>query len=60
MRNWRLAIKDGADSLLVDNMTPAEVKKAVKLVRARGLSMPIEASGGIQLGNIRKYALAGR
>src|SRR5450631_2478120 len=54
-----LAIKGGADSLLVDNMTPAEVKKAVKLVRARGLTTPIEASGGIHLGNIRKYALAG-
>ena len=54
-----MAIKDGADSLLVDNMTPAEVKKAVKLVRARGLNTPIEASGGIHLGNIRKYALAG-
>ncbi len=55
-----MAITDGADSLLVDNMTPEEVKKAVKLVRARGLNIPIEASGGIHLGNIRKYALAGR
>jgi nicotinate-nucleotide pyrophosphorylase (carboxylating) len=54
-----LAIAGGADSLLVDNMTPAEVKKAVKIVRARGLKIPIEASGGIHLENIRKYALAG-
>ncbi|HVJ08288.1 MAG TPA: carboxylating nicotinate-nucleotide diphosphorylase [Acidisarcina sp.] len=54
-----LAIKCGADSLLVDNMTPAQVKKAVKMVRSQGLTIPIEASGGIQLENIRKYALAG-
>jgi nicotinate-nucleotide pyrophosphorylase (carboxylating) len=40
-------------------MTPAEVKKAVDAVRERGLTIPIEASGGITLENIRKYALAG-
>ena len=41
-------------------MSPAETKKAVGIVRARGLSIPLEASGGIiTLENIRKYALAG-
>jgi nicotinate-nucleotide pyrophosphorylase (carboxylating) len=40
-------------------MTPAEVKKSVEFVRERGLKFPIEASGGITLENIRKYALAG-
>ncbi|MGA8111282.1 MAG: carboxylating nicotinate-nucleotide diphosphorylase [Acidobacteriaceae bacterium] len=54
-----LALDHGAESLLVDNMTPAEVKKAVQRVRERGLDIPIEASGGITLDNIRKYALAG-
>jgi nicotinate-nucleotide pyrophosphorylase (carboxylating) len=53
------ALDNGAESLLLDNMTPAEVKKAVGIVRDRGLTIPIEASGGIQLENIRKYALAG-
>jgi nicotinate-nucleotide pyrophosphorylase (carboxylating) len=28
-------------------------------MRERGLSLPVEASGGITLENIRKYALAG-
>jgi nicotinate-nucleotide pyrophosphorylase (carboxylating) len=28
-------------------------------VRDRGLTIPVEASGGIVLENIRKYALAG-
>jgi nicotinate-nucleotide pyrophosphorylase (carboxylating) len=54
-----LALDHGAESLLLDNMTPAEVKKAVNVVRQRGLTIPIEASGGITLENIRKYALAG-
>ena len=53
------ALDNGAESLLLDNMTPAEIKKAVGIVRDRGLTIPIEASGGIVLENIRKYALAG-
>ncbi|MGC8549918.1 MAG: carboxylating nicotinate-nucleotide diphosphorylase [Acidobacteriaceae bacterium] len=55
----KLALDGGAESLLLDNMSPAEVKKAVATVRGRDLKIPIEASGGINLENIRKYALAG-
>jgi nicotinate-nucleotide pyrophosphorylase (carboxylating) len=55
----QLALDHGAESLLLDNMTPAEVKKSVGMVRDRGLDFPLEASGGITLENIRKYALAG-
>ena len=54
-----LALKNGAESLLLDNMTPAEVKKAVVIVKKSDKKIPTEASGGIQLENIRKYALAG-
>jgi nicotinate-nucleotide pyrophosphorylase (carboxylating) len=53
------ALTAGAESLLLDNMSPAETKKAVGIVRARDLTIPLEASGGITLENIRKYALAG-
>ncbi len=53
------ALNHGAESLLVDNMTPAEVKRAVTVVRERGSKIPIEASGGIDLATIREYALAG-
>jgi nicotinate-nucleotide pyrophosphorylase (carboxylating) len=54
------ALDGGAESLLLDNMSQAEIKKAVGIVRARGLTIPLEASGGIiTLENIRKYALAG-
>lgn len=54
-----LALQHGAESLLLDNMPPGEVKKSVDLVRKRGFEIPIEASGGITLENVRKYALAG-
>src|SRR6201997_4494842 len=55
----RLALDNGAESLLLDNMSPGDVKKAVPMVRERGGKIPVEASGGIVLDNIRKYALAG-
>ena len=53
------ALTAGAESLLLDNMSPAETKKAVAMVRSRGVAIELEASGGITLENIRKYALAG-
>jgi len=55
----RTALDRGAESLLLDNMSPAEVKKALAIIAERGLSIPTEASGGILIENIRKYALAG-
>ncbi len=53
------ALEHGAESLLLDNMTPDEVRQCVKIVRERGLSIPIEASGGVELATVREYALAG-
>jgi nicotinate-nucleotide pyrophosphorylase (carboxylating) len=53
------AIAGGAESILLDNMTPAQVKKAVKQIRATLPKVPIEASGNMNLKTVRKYALAG-
>jgi nicotinate-nucleotide pyrophosphorylase (carboxylating) len=53
------AIAGGAESILLDNMTPAQVKKAVKQIRAGLPGVPIEASGNMNLKTVRKYALAG-
>ena len=53
------ALTAGVESLLLDDMSPAETKKAVGIVRSHGLAIELEASGGITLENIRKYALAG-
>ena len=55
----RAALDNGAESLLLDNFSPSEVKKAVAMVRERGGKIPTEASGGIVLENIRKYAQTG-
>jgi nicotinate-nucleotide pyrophosphorylase (carboxylating) len=53
------AIAGGAESILLDNMTPAAAKKAVKQIRAALPNTPVEASGNINLKTVRAYALAG-
>jgi nicotinate-nucleotide pyrophosphorylase (carboxylating) len=53
------AIEGGAESILLDNMTPAGVKKAVKQIRKSLPNIPIEASGNMNLKTVRAYALAG-
>ena len=50
------ALAAGADRILCDNMTPAVLADAVRLIAGR---VPIEASGGIRLENIREYAQTG-
>lgn len=50
------ALAGGADRLLVDNMTPAQVAAAVKTVAGR---VPIEVSGGVKLASVRAYAETG-
>ncbi len=50
------AVAGQADILLLDNMTPALVRKAVKLIGRRAR---IEVSGGITLKNVRAMAAAG-
>ena len=52
------AITAGAEAILLDNMPPSEVAASVELIRSRGLTVPIEASGGIQIDTIRSYAEA--
>ena len=53
------AIAGGAQAIVLDHMTPAQVKKAVKEVRAALPQAEIEASGNMNLGTVREYALAG-
>jgi nicotinate-nucleotide pyrophosphorylase (carboxylating) len=50
------ALRGQADIILLDNMTPAMVRKAVLMVRGRAL---VEVSGGITLKNVRAMAAAG-
>jgi nicotinate-nucleotide pyrophosphorylase (carboxylating) len=53
------AIEGGAEAVLLDNLTPAQVKIAVDRIRQESRWIPIEASGGIVLENIRAYAETG-
>ncbi|MGA7110666.1 MAG: carboxylating nicotinate-nucleotide diphosphorylase [Terracidiphilus sp.] len=53
------ALACGAEAILLDNMTPGQVKDAVIRVRQEQRWIPIEASGGIVLENIRAYAETG-
>lgn len=50
------AIDAGAHAVLLDNMTPDEVASAVEIAAGRVI---LEASGGIDLENVKEYAEAG-
>ena len=63
------ALAFGAEAILLDNMTPEEVRRSVERIqeKTQGANaqeqperwIPTEASGGIVLDNIRAYAEAG-
>ena len=50
------AAEAGADIVMLDNMSPEEMRRAVEVVRGRAL---LEASGGITLDNVRRVAETG-
>jgi nicotinate-nucleotide pyrophosphorylase (carboxylating) len=50
------AVQAGADVILLDNMTPDQLRAAVKLVDGRAKT---EASGGVNLSGVRAIAEAG-
>jgi len=45
--------------MLLDNFTPREAKRAVEIVRKEAPGILLEASGGITIENVRKFAAAG-
>jgi nicotinate-nucleotide pyrophosphorylase (carboxylating) len=53
------ALECGAEAILLDNMSPAQVKDAVDRIRQEKRWIPTETSGGIVLENIRVYAETG-
>jgi len=53
------AIAGHADSILLDNMTPKEVKKAVLLIRKSLPKATVEASGNMSLKTVAAYAKTG-
>jgi nicotinate-nucleotide pyrophosphorylase (carboxylating) len=53
------AVSAGASMVLLDNMTPDEVRGCVALVRGSAPHMVVEVSGGVTLDNVRAFADAG-
>jgi len=53
------AIAGHAESILLDNMTPKEVAKALKLIRAKLPKAKVEASGNMSLKTVPAYAKTG-
>ena len=62
------ALAHGAEAILLDNMTPAEVRRSIERIKKESGKeagketprwIPTEASGGIVLDNIRGYADTG-
>ena len=53
------ALEGGAEAVLLDNMTPVQVKACVERVKQESRWIPTEASGGIVLENIRQFAETG-
>lgn len=53
------ALAAGAESLLLDNFTTAQMREAVRLNASRGGQALLEASGGIELAGLREIAATG-
>jgi nicotinate-nucleotide pyrophosphorylase (carboxylating) len=59
MQELEDALLHGAEAILLDNMTPGMIREAVERVKSHSRRIPLEASGGINLENIRAYAETG-
>src|ERR1700735_5558700 len=54
------ALAGGAEAILLDNMSPEDVRRAVeRCARVSEKRIPLECSGGIRLENVRAYADTG-
>lgn len=51
-----IVIEEGSDMVLLDNMTPEQLREAVRRIAGK---MPCEASGGVTLATVKMIAEAG-
>jgi nicotinate-nucleotide pyrophosphorylase (carboxylating) len=58
-RELREALSAGAESVLLDNMSPPQAQQSVELARSLRPECVVEISGGITLENVRAYAETG-
>jgi nicotinate-nucleotide pyrophosphorylase (carboxylating) len=59
LKELQQAVDSKAEAILLDNMSPEDVKKAVDLCSKLDRRIPLECSGGIKLENVRAYAETG-
>lgn len=59
IREAKIAAEKGADTVMLDNFTPAGARQAVRVLREIRKDIIIEISGGINPENIKEYAKAG-
>lgn len=59
LREVSQALKAGADTIMLDNMTPKAMTRAVARIRAKDPSVTVEASGNVNLDNLRSVAESG-
>ncbi|HXB21145.1 MAG TPA: carboxylating nicotinate-nucleotide diphosphorylase [Candidatus Solibacter sp.] len=53
------ALANGAEAVLLDNMTVENAHSAIARIRTHTRRIPIEVSGGVKLENVRSYAETG-
>jgi nicotinate-nucleotide pyrophosphorylase (carboxylating) len=53
------ALDHGAEAILLDHFSVADVRKAVEICARQSRRIPLECAGGITLQNVRSYAEAG-
>ena len=59
LQEAREALATGVDEMLLDNMSPGEIRNVVAMVAGRDPRPALEASGGIKLANARAVAETG-
>ncbi len=56
LKEVKEALKSGADIIMLDNMNPEKVKKALRIISGKAVA---EVSGGVSLDNIEEFAGTG-
>src|SRR5271163_3631217 len=59
VRTLEEALAHGAETILLDNMSPEDVRRAVERCAKLERRVPLECSGGIRLDNVGAYAETG-
>jgi nicotinate-nucleotide pyrophosphorylase (carboxylating) len=59
LRDFEAVLAAGPDIVLLDNMTPAQLREAVTRRNAAAAACELEASGGVRLATVREIAATG-